>query len=280
MAGTSGYLATKSWNPYSVRNQRALFEAKEKERLQRERELKRALELKQERKEEAEARLIAAAQAGIRASDGGGISSYSGYRPRVDFMYKAPPGLGKRKRPRDDSGEGGSDSATASWGSMATDEAAERFFGRAFSGDAPDDRHDEDSDSIEDKQLTKHDKPGGDDHRSALEREAGVRKSAAAARPVGATMGELQERFEFLKDAPLVNRNASSNSVLRFKPLGKIVRNTKCRRCGEWGHQANDRECSLRNVLSASAEAAIQAMDPLKNLDVEVLSTSKSHTCH
>ena len=34
MAGTSGYLATKSWNPYSVRNQRALFEAKEKERLQ------------------------------------------------------------------------------------------------------------------------------------------------------------------------------------------------------------------------------------------------------
>ena len=102
MAGTSGYLATKSWNPYSVRNQRALFEAKEREKLLREKELKRALELKQERKEEAEARQCGS-PGGIRASDGGGISTNSGYRPRVDFMYKAPPGPGKRKRPRDDS---------------------------------------------------------------------------------------------------------------------------------------------------------------------------------
>ena len=77
MAGTSGYLATKSWNPFSAANKKKLFDAKEKDELLRARELKRALELKQERKEEAEARLVAVARASgssINSSVGGANS--------------------------------------------------------------------------------------------------------------------------------------------------------------------------------------------------------------
>lgn len=32
-----------------------------------------------------------------------------------------------------------------------------------------------------------------------------------------------------------------------LKPFNQVVRNTRCLRCGEWGHQTGDRECTMRD---------------------------------
>ncbi|OQS05780.1 hypothetical protein THRCLA_02130 [Thraustotheca clavata] len=56
---------------------------------------------------------------------------------------------------------------------------------------------------------------------------------------------EQVERFPMLKDAP-VEGEYTSNIKVNFQPVGVKLRNIKCIRCGEWGHQSGDRECSLR----------------------------------
>ena len=57
---------------------------------------------------------------------------------------------------------------------------------------------------------------------------------------------EQEERFPFLKDAP-TEGSYSKTVKLKHKPLGFEVRNVRCLRCGSWGHQSGDRECSLRD---------------------------------
>lgn len=75
------------------------------------------------------------------------------------------------------------------------------------------------------------------------------------------TVSEQVERFPFLKDAPVEGEYTASVQV-NFKPMGKQVRNVRCLRCSEWGHQSGDRECSLRNFNPH--DAARQAMeDPM-----------------
>jgi len=49
---------------------------------------------------------------------------------------------------------------------------------------------------------------------------------------------------------------------IRFKPLGKEVRNVRCMRCGKWGHRSGDRECSMRNENPLDAER-LARNDPL-----------------
>jgi CBF1 interacting corepressor len=57
---------------------------------------------------------------------------------------------------------------------------------------------------------------------------------------------EQEERFPFLKDAP-TEGSYSKTVKLKHKPLGFEVRNVRCLRCGSWGHQSGDRECSMRD---------------------------------
>jgi CBF1 interacting corepressor len=54
------------------------------------------------------------------------------------------------------------------------------------------------------------------------------------------------ERFPFLKDAPVEGEYTNSVKV-NFKPMGIRLRNVRCLRCGEWGHQSGDRECALKD---------------------------------
>lgn len=75
---------------------------------------------------------------------------------------------------------------------------------------------------------------------SALEREVGRRHDP------GLTQEEQEERFPFLKDAP-TEGSYSKTVKLKHKPLGFEVRNVRCLRCGSWGHQSGDRECSMRD---------------------------------
>ncbi|GLE01224.1 hypothetical protein PINS_up010054 [Pythium insidiosum] len=64
------------------------------------------------------------------------------------------------------------------------------------------------------------------------------------------------ERFPFLKDAPVEGEYTASVKV-NFKPVGVVLRNVRCLRCSEWGHQSGDRECPLRDVnpLDAARQA-------------------------
>lgn len=75
-----------------------------------------------------------------------------------------------------------------------------------------------------------------------LEKEAGVRAYQAA------TLAQQIERFPELKNAPLAGEYRSDIAVT-FKPFGKQLRQVRCRRCGQWGHRTDDRECPKRDEL-------------------------------
>lgn len=47
---------------------------------------------------------------------------------------------------------------------------------------------------------------------------------------------------------------------MTFKPFNKLVRNTRCLRCGEWGHQTGDRECTLRDFNPHDAARCVVAL--------------------
>ncbi|KAH7474902.1 putative zinc finger CCHC domain-containing protein [Phytophthora ramorum] len=60
------------------------------------------------------------------------------------------------------------------------------------------------------------------------------------------TIRDQVERFPMLKDAPVQGKYTESIRV-NFKPVGVQLRNVRCIRCGQWGHQSGDRECKLRD---------------------------------
>ncbi|KAF4321678.1 hypothetical protein BBO99_00001130 [Phytophthora kernoviae] len=49
-----------------------------------------------------------------------------------------------------------------------------------------------------------------------------------------------------LKDAPVEGSYTQSLRV-SFNPVGVRLRNVRCIRCGQWGHQSGDRECGLKD---------------------------------
>ncbi|ETP37815.1 hypothetical protein F442_14402 [Phytophthora nicotianae P10297] len=80
----------------------------------------------------------------------------------------------------------------------------------------------------------------GDSQRSKLERYVGRRAEETL------TIKDQVERFPILKDAPVEGKYTETIKV-NFNPLGLRLRNVRCIRCGEWGHQSGDRECKLRD---------------------------------
>ncbi|KAL6065301.1 putative CBF1 interacting corepressor CIR [Balamuthia mandrillaris] len=58
---------------------------------------------------------------------------------------------------------------------------------------------------------------------------------------------KLEDKFDFLKNAPTTGSYTKDIKV-HHRPLGKEVRNVKCARCGQWGHQSGDRECPMFHV--------------------------------
>ncbi|XVE57293.1 hypothetical protein DITRI_Ditri04bG0079900 [Diplodiscus trichospermus] len=68
-----------------------------------------------------------------------------------------------------------------------------------------------------------------------------------------------EEEFEILKNAPRLETGVPG----RVKPFGVEVRNVKCLRCGNYGHQSGDRECPLKDVIMPNEESRLKRDDPL-----------------
>ncbi|KAK6251602.1 hypothetical protein SCA6_005607 [Theobroma cacao] len=68
-----------------------------------------------------------------------------------------------------------------------------------------------------------------------------------------------EEEFEILKNAPRLETGVLG----RVKPFGVEVRNVKCLRCGNYGHQSGDRECPLKDAIMPNEESRLKRDDPL-----------------
>ncbi|XP_028755025.1 uncharacterized zinc finger CCHC domain-containing protein At4g19190 [Neltuma alba] len=68
-----------------------------------------------------------------------------------------------------------------------------------------------------------------------------------------------EEEFEILKNAPRMDTGVAG----RVKPFGVEVRNVRCLRCGNYGHQSGDRECPLKDAIMPNEENRLKRDDPL-----------------
>ncbi|XP_050234805.1 uncharacterized zinc finger CCHC domain-containing protein At4g19190 [Mercurialis annua] len=67
------------------------------------------------------------------------------------------------------------------------------------------------------------------------------------------------EEFEVLKNAPRLETGVAA----RAKPFGIEIRNVKCIRCSNYGHQSGDRECPLKDAIMPNEESRLKRDDPL-----------------
>ncbi|GLT73899.1 hypothetical protein SLA2020_457290 [Shorea laevis] len=75
-----------------------------------------------------------------------------------------------------------------------------------------------------------------------------------------------EEEFEILKNAPRLETGVPA----RVKPFGVEVRNVKCLRCGNYGHQSGDRECPLKDVIMPNEESRLKRDDPLNAIIAQI----------
>lgn len=62
---------------------------------------------------------------------------------------------------------------------------------------------------------------------------------------------------------PIVFYRLETGAPARVKPFGIEIRNVKCLRCGNFGHQSGDRECPLKDVIMPNEESRLKRDDPL-----------------
>ncbi|XP_057537528.1 uncharacterized zinc finger CCHC domain-containing protein At4g19190 isoform X2 [Amaranthus tricolor] len=107
----------------------------------------------------------------------------------------------------------------------------------------------------------------GDSHpidaSSSMPQEASVpvkeeRKKSRPKDVFGRTL-PTEEEFAVLKNAPRLETGVTG----RVKPFAVEVRNVKCVRCGNFGHQSGDRECPLKDAIMPNEESRLKRDDPL-----------------
>jgi CBF1 interacting corepressor len=241
MAGMK-FLNLKGWHPSNARNQKRIWIAEQKAEQKAQAERDAAAEVRKHA-ETHSFQVLAAAK-------GDAESARRSEQMQVGFLYAPPPGLEKvDEKVAHEMTEGAfverfnaQDSGlTSRW---FLDDAVREFRRK-----------------MEKRSATA---ASGDDVRRPLERYVGRRPDEML------TIKEQVERFPFLKDAP-VEGDYASNVKVNFKPMGRTLRNVKCMRCGEWGHQSGDRECALRdaNPLDAARQAREDPMAMVAKLKKE-----------
>lgn len=68
---------------------------------------------------------------------------------------------------------------------------------------------------------------------------------------------------ELLVTFSLNMNRLETGAPARVKPFGVEVRNVKCLRCGNFGHQSGDRECPLKDAIMPNEESRLKRDDPL-----------------
>jgi len=232
------FLSKKSFNPQNKAQRERVYLAREEEKQEARRIKERQEQLQRERDDEE-------------------LSKARGDAPKLNFMYKPPPGLEApaeqrnkeskesrvaqkqssadsltERRPGDDDAAAAFRQMLATAGKigetedMPKEEAKQSSFGTVLQGtnveaNTRDSQQDSSKASL-----------------SALEKAVGRRQDGGAV-----TLDEMVERFPALANAPREKGVDASSSAVNFKPLGTQIRQIRCLACGIWGHSRGDREC-------------------------------------
>ncbi len=71
------------------------------------------------------------------------------------------------------------------------------------------------------------------------------------------------EKFPQLAHAPVVAGGVRDLETFKVQPFGLQLRNVRCLRCKQWGHNSGDRECPLRDAPGRMDEVVRSAEDPI-----------------
>ncbi|KAL7467855.1 hypothetical protein ACHAXS_008086 [Conticribra weissflogii] len=276
MGGGLAFLTKKSFNPANWSNQRRVWEARQQNEAERRRLAEREAQVKREREEEDLARMIGGEEEGGRKAlgfmyEGGRIPGLKredrrcGNADDGEENERFENELVGGSEKEDDIGNVHCDDAAAAFrnmlarGAAASDDIVENAAAGSTSGAASAGTTTDDQQQL---QQQKQQQQGSKDHRTNLEKIVGRGINAGS----GVTLAQQMERFPMLKGAPMVlqkpnsgagksgggedggdeNATAGANVVgLNFKPLGQVLRNVQCLKCGKWGHARGDRECEL-----------------------------------
>ncbi|EED95612.1 predicted protein [Thalassiosira pseudonana CCMP1335] len=272
MGGGLAFLTKKSFNPANWSNQKQVWEARQKNETEKRRIAERESQLKREREEEDLARVVGGEEEGGRKALG--------------FMYDGGkvPGLKREKNvgAGDDHAEeyGKSVCGDTNGGTTSSvydrqpgdDDAAAMFRAMLARGTAASD----------DSKPAATVFGGGNDAAGILTNlEKAVGRGIVSGS--GVTLAQQMERFPMLKGAPMAlqkpaalsgggedgetNEQSITNIVgMNFKPLGQVLRNVQCLKCGKWGHARGDRECEVSgwDPFRATAPATIAPVVPVK----------------
>ena len=246
------FLSKKSFHPQNKANQEQVWIREQRRNDEERRARERAAQLQKERDEQ-EWKL------------------QRGEAEKVNFLYQLPPGM-EDSKPASATATAAAAAAAAATSLQATttndlsvaqpgDDAAAAAFRKLLAGPAP---NGDDDDDASPEATTSTDSSSQLQHAfrsstlqgstkdafdirtnsnnngplSALEQSVGIRPSKNSQ----LTLDEQIQRFPVLAQAP--REHGATNSV-RFQPLGATIRNTRCMKCGIWGHNRGDRECQL-----------------------------------
>jgi CBF1 interacting corepressor len=71
------------------------------------------------------------------------------------------------------------------------------------------------------------------------------------------------EKFPQLANAPVVAGGVRELETFKVQPFGLQLRNVRCLRCKQWGHNSGDRECPLRDAPGRMDDVVRNAEDPI-----------------
>lgn len=71
------------------------------------------------------------------------------------------------------------------------------------------------------------------------------------------------EKFPQLAHAPVVAGGVRELETFKVQPFGLQLRNVRCLRCKQWGHNSGDRECPLRDAPGRMDDVVRIAEDPI-----------------